>query len=181
MSQTQYKPIERLLIPTNTRNHVKQNTTKTKSTTVVQLDVGPADDSDEELDKQANGQRIYVDNVTPLLTSIFTSIFAVNILYSIATPKDIWILVFILIDTAMTAIKSIISKHYFSRLEIDDLDNLIIMQFFRLIHTTLILMLMKIVYDIITFIIQTSTMYWYNYLDVGILLICFLFVLFTKT
>ncbi len=173
----QYKPVERLLIPINTR---KQNNPSPKSTSTKQQQLDEAD-SDEELDKESSGQRVYVDNVTPLLTSIFTSIFAVSVLYSIATPKDIWILVFILILTTITAIKSIISKHYFSRIESDDLDNLIIMQFFRLLHTTLILMLMKIVLDIMTFIILTSTMYWYNYIDVGMIVLSFLFVLFSKT
>lgn len=134
----------------------------------------------EEIDKQISGERVYVDNATPLVSSIFTSMFTVTILYSISTPKDIWLLFFILVDVAVSTIKSLIAKYYFTRMESDDLDNLIIMQFFRFIHTTLILMLMKIVLDIMTFIILTSTMYWYNYVDIGLVLFCFLFVIFSK-
>ncbi len=133
-----------------------------------------------ERDRHILNERVYVDNATPLVSSIFTSLFTVTILYSISTPKDLWVLVFFIIDITFTVIKTLIAKYYFSRLETDDLDNLIIMQFFRFIHTTITLMLMKILLDIMTFIVLTSTMYWYNYLDVGMFVLTAIFVVFSK-
>ena len=138
------------------------------------------EDEVNERDKQIMSERIYVDNATPLVSSIFTSLFTVTILYSISTPKDLWILVFLVIDTTFTVIRTIISKYYFSQIEIDDLDKLIIIQFFRFIHTTLSLMLIKILLDIMTFIVLTSIMYWYDYLNIGMVVLCFLFVMFSK-
>lgn len=137
-------------------------------------------EDDDDLGAPDPPPKQYVDNITPLLSTLFTSIFVVGLLYAFASQKELWVLVFGVIDVFLLAIKKLVAKHYYTKLERDDIDALVVMQFFRLLHTTVIFVITKIFYDIVTFLVLTSTMYWYNYIDVIMPVVIFGYVVFTS-
>lgn len=122
----------------------------------------------------------YVDNVTPLITSALASLFAVQNLYNIANQKELWIAVFAVLDVIVYCVKRLVTRLLYSEEEKDDIDNQTLLKFLRFIHMTIVFIVMKLVFDIFSFLMGTNVMYWYNYIEVFALLMTILFVIMSK-
>jgi len=140
------------------------------------------DDDDDYLavlaEDSSASSRHYVDNVTPLISSVFTSLFAVGLLYAWVSQKELWVLVFAVIDALLMALRKLVAKHFYTKLERDDIDSQTTMQFLRVAHVTVMFIITKILYDIVTFLVLTSTMYWYNFIDVLVLFVFFAYIFY---
>jgi hypothetical protein len=124
--------------------------------------------------------RVQTDNATPLISSLFTSFFAVTLLYQYIDQKDLWIAVFLMALIIVSILESNIPKYFYDIQESNDLDNITVIRVLRFIYTTLILMSTKVVFDVATFFALTSILYFYNYIDIMALVVTTLFILFTK-
>lgn len=139
-----------------------------------------AEQEEEALMGPAPRSRTMVDNVTPLISTVLTSLFAVQVLYSVSSQRELWIVVVGSLLLGMKQAQSLVAKKLYTKLERDDVDQAVVMQFFRFINTTLMFIVSRLLYDAIVLLIYTSVLYWYNYIDVLLLVMIFAFIIFSQ-
>lgn len=151
-----------------------------EETTVVGKEHEEEEDDETVLGSPDPAARTYVDNITPMISSVFTSLFAVTLLYAVAAQREIWVAVFGVITVFIVAGKKAVAKHLYTKMERDDIDNLMVMLGFRFAQANAMFIVTKVIFDLTAVLWFTSVMYWYDYIFVLALAFIFAFAIFTK-
>jgi magnesium-transporting ATPase (P-type) len=119
------------------------------------------------------------DKLTPMIISIFISIFAVQFLYIYSDQQILWIALFSIFLLIMLAAKSFVKTSYFRKEELNDVDARTLLSFFSLTQIVLAI-ITKLALDLTGFIAAINVMQWHAYVNTGALLLCFVLAIMAQ-
>lgn len=118
--------------------------------------------------------------MTGVIVSVFTTIFTLSILYSISSERLLWVAIFIVLKLFVLILQRLISKCCYSRVEKNDVDKTTLERFTVILDMTITFVLVKLVMDIFTFLMAINTMAWYDYVNIGGVVLFFVLVIFAR-
>jgi hypothetical protein len=118
--------------------------------------------------------------MTSAVVSIFTSAFTITTLYQISTQRELWIAIFLEVELLFLALQQVVAKCIYSREEVNDVDKVTIFRFTTILHMTVLFVLVKLATDIFSFLIATTVMRWFDYVNILTTVVFFIIVIFAR-
>jgi len=101
-----------------------------------------------------------------MLVSVFTTLFAVSVLYSISTQRELWILILIALDLALQAVRTAALAGAERAGQATDVRNVLLRQLFLFMHLTVLFVAVKLFYDLAYFLLEAApALAWYDYVN----------------
>lgn len=117
------------------------------------------------------------NKMTGAIVSAFTSIFTVQVLYSISAQRELWIAIFTVSGAVVVGLEKAISKCFYRRDEQQDAGRLAIIRFTTILRLTISFVIIKLVMDLIFFLMAINIMQWYHYVNILVILLFFAVVI----
>lgn len=117
------------------------------------------------------------NKMTGAIVSAFTSIFTVQVLYSISAQRELWIAIFTVSGAVVVGLEKAISKCFYRRDEQQDAGRLAIIRFTTILRLTISFVIIKLVMDLIFFLMAINIMNWYHYVNIVMILLFFAVVI----
>jgi hypothetical protein len=117
------------------------------------------------------------NKMTGAIVSAFTSVFTVQVLYSISAQRELWVAIFAVSGAVVVGLEKAISKCFYRRDEQEDAGRLAIVRFTTILRLTISFVIIKLVMDLIFFLIAINVMKWYHYVNIVMILVFFAVVI----
>lgn len=133
-----------------------------------------------DTDTEKMTESALTSKMTGVIVSVFTTTFTLSILYSISSERLLWVAIFIVFKLFVLILQRLISKCCYSRAETNDVDKTTLHRFTVILDLTVTFVLVKLVMDMFTFLMAVNTMAWYDYVNIGGVVLFFVLVIFAR-
>lgn len=120
------------------------------------------------------------NSITGAIVSIFTSVFTVQLLYTISAQRELWIAIFAVAGVVVVGTEKAIGKCFYKRNEQSDVDRLKVTQVAGVLRLTITFVMIRLVMDLILFLVAITTMKWYHYINIMMILLFFAIVIISN-
>ncbi len=115
-----------------------------------------------------------------IVVSVFTSAFALSLLYRKSSARDLWLAIFLVIQIFVLIVQRVLNKCCYTRAETNDVDKTTLHRLVVIIQLTVRFVIVKLVMDIFTFQMAITHMNWQAYVNVGTVVISFVLAIFAR-
>lgn len=117
------------------------------------------------------------NDMSSIIVSVATSMFTVNMLYTISEQKQLWIAIFLVLELFVLVLQRVIAKCCYTRAEENDIDKMTLYRITVIIHLTITFIIIKLVMDIFSFLIAITYMESFDYINIGAVVLSFVMVI----